>query len=57
MLYFMESNYQQNILQELPFQNILQIGILILMTVIVSVSLAIYPIIKMNLSTILSNEK
>jgi putative ABC transport system permease protein len=57
MLHFMESNYQQNILQELPFQDILQIGFLILIMVIVSVSLAIYPIIKMNISTILSNEK
>lgn len=57
VLYFMESNYQQNILQELPFQNILQIGILILIMIIISVSLAIYPITKMNVSTILSYEK
>jgi putative ABC transport system permease protein len=57
MLHFMETSYQQNILQELPFQEVLQIGFLILIMVIVSVSLAIYPIIKMNISTILSNEK
>jgi putative ABC transport system permease protein len=41
----------------LPFQDVLQIGFLILILVIVSVSLAISPIIKMNISTILSNEK
>jgi putative ABC transport system permease protein len=57
VLHFMDSNNQQNIIKELPFQDILQIGILILTTVIVSVSLAIYPIINMNISTILSNEK
>jgi putative ABC transport system permease protein len=56
VVYFMESNYQENMLQELPSQDVLQIGILILIMVIVSVSLAIYPIIKMNISTILSNE-
>jgi len=57
MLHFMDVSYQQNIFVALPFQDILQIGILILMMVIFSVSLAIYPIIKMNISTILSNEK
>jgi putative ABC transport system permease protein len=57
VLYFMKSNDQQNILKGLPFQDVLQIGFLILILVIVSVSLAISPIIKMNISTILSNEK
>ncbi|EAR12972.1 permease [Polaribacter irgensii 23-P] len=57
MFHFMEYNDQQNMLQESLFQDVLQIGALILMMVIVSVSLAIYPIIKMNISTILSNEK
>jgi putative ABC transport system permease protein len=57
VLHFMNSNYQQNLIKELPFQDILQIAIVILTTVIVSVSLAIYPIMKMNISTILSNEK
>jgi len=57
MLHFMQSGYQQNILKELTFQEILQTAMLIFMTVILSVSLAIYPIIKMNISTILSNEK
>ena len=57
MLHFMETSYQQNILQELPFQEVLQIGFLILIMAIISISLSIYPIIKMNISTILSNEK
>jgi putative ABC transport system permease protein len=57
VLYFMKSNDQQNILKALPFQDVLQIGFLILIMVIVSVSLAISPIKKMNISTILSNEK
>ena len=57
MLSFMQSSNQQNILKALPFQDIMQIGGVILIMVIVSVSLAIYPIIKMNISTILSNEK
>ena len=50
-------NYQQNMLQQLPFQEVLQIGVLIFIVVIISVSLAILPIIKMNISIILSNEK
>jgi putative ABC transport system permease protein len=54
---FISSNYQQNILQEIPFKDVLQIGMLILMMVILSVLLAIYPIIKMDASKILSNEK
>ena len=57
MLHFMETSYQQNILQELPFQEVFQIGVLILIMAIISISLSIYPIIKMNISTILSNEK
>jgi len=57
MSYCMQFGYKQNILQDLPFQDILQIGMLILTMIILSVSLAIYPIIKMNISTILSHEK
>ena len=57
VLYFMKSNEQQNILTALPFQDVLQIGFLILILVIISVSCAIYPIIKMDVSKILSNEK
>jgi len=56
-LYFMKSNNQQNILTALSFQDVLQIAMLILIMVIISVSFAIYPIIKMDVSKILSNEK
>jgi putative ABC transport system permease protein len=54
---FVEANNQQNIFIALPFQDLLQLGFLILMMVIISVSCAIYPIIKMDVSKILSNEK
>ncbi|QXP67804.1 ABC transporter permease [Polaribacter sp. AHE13PA] len=53
----MQTNYQQDVLQALPFKDLLQIASLIFAMIIVSVVLAIYPIIKMNISTILSNEK
>ncbi|NJB83595.1 ABC transporter permease [Wenyingzhuangia aestuarii] len=48
---------QQNILQALSFRAYLQVGGLIFTVVITSVLLVIYPIIKMNISTILSHEK
>tara|TARA_B110000977_G_C11015387_1_gene469244 strand:+ start:174 stop:1367 length:1194 start_codon:yes stop_codon:yes gene_type:complete len=57
VLYCMKSNNQQNILTALSFQDVLQIAMLIFMMVIISVSCAIYPIIKMDISKILSNEK
>lgn len=57
MLHYMQANYKQNILQELPLQDVLQLGGLIFTMVVLSVCLAIYPLIKMNISTILSNEK
>ena len=57
ILFFMENNQHQSILQEIPSKNLLQIAILTIIVVVISVSLAIYPIIKMNISTILSNEK
>ena len=57
LFHFMDVNYQQNILNKLAIQDILQTGILIVIMVLLSVLLAIYPIIKMNISTVLSNEK
>lgn len=61
VLYFIfkivSTGYQQNILQELPFQEVAQTGMLVLIMAVLSILLAIYPIIKMNISTILSNEK
>jgi len=60
-LYFMfkilETEYKQNILQELSLQDFLQISILVVIMIFFSILLAIYPVIKMNISTTLSNEK
>ena len=57
MIVFLESSYKENLIQELPFQDILQLITLILLIVVLAIALAIYPILKMNISTILSNEK
>ncbi len=54
---FIESSYQQNIIKDLSFLDIMQIGLLIFIMVFLSITLAIFPILKMNISTILSNEK
>ena len=54
---FVESSYQQNIIKDLSFLDIMQIGLLIFIMVFLSITLAIFPILKMNISTILSNEK
>ncbi|MEM6684884.1 MAG: ABC transporter permease [Bacteroidota bacterium] len=60
-LYFMvnsvESGNSQKILQSIAFHEFFQIGILVFGMIIVAILLAIYPITKMNISTILSNEK
>ncbi len=54
---FMNSGYKQHILQEVSFYNILNAGLLVFVMILLSITLAIYPIIKMNISTILSHEK
>lgn len=60
-LYFMfkmiEANHKQYLLQQLPLEEFFQITAMVFIMLIFSVSLAIYPIIKMNISTILSHEK
>ncbi|MEM6720730.1 MAG: FtsX-like permease family protein [Bacteroidota bacterium] len=60
-LYFMvnsvDSGNSQKILQSIAFHEFFQIGILVFGMIIVAVLLAINPITKMNISTILSNEK
>lgn len=50
-------SHQQIILQELVLKDLLQIASFVFLMVFLSISLAIYPIINMNISTILSNEK
>jgi len=57
VLNFMVASNQQNLLVNLPYQELVYLGILVFFKVVLSVSLAIYPIIKMNISTILSHEK
>ncbi|WP_299714120.1 ABC transporter permease [uncultured Tenacibaculum sp.] len=54
---FAESGYQQGILKALSFNDIFSIGIVIVSFVFVAIALAIYPIVTMNVSKILSNEK
>lgn len=56
MFKMVETNYRQNILQDLSLQEFLRIGAIVFITILFSISLAIYPIIKMNISTILSHE-
>jgi putative ABC transport system permease protein len=60
-LYFilevLENDFQQISLQTLPFKELFHIIGMVLATTILAVVLAIYPIVKMNISTILSNEK
>lgn len=53
----MESSFQSLIIQELAIKEVTQIIGLVFVMVIISIALAIHPILKMNISTILSNEK
>ena len=57
MFQFATLGYRENFLQSLGFQDIWQLGILVVLVIIAAIALAIYPIIRMNISTILSNEK
>ncbi|MBU2995310.1 ABC transporter permease [Cellulophaga baltica] len=57
LLQSIQTNQIQNLAQGLPFMAYLQIAGLIFTVIILSILLAIYPIIKMNISTILSHEK
>lgn len=54
---YLGNSPQQNILQGLAINEALQIIGLVFVMIVFAISLAIYPIIKMNISTILSNEK
>jgi len=57
LLKFTGITFNGNVLKELPFQDILQIALVIFIIIIVSITIAIYPIVKMKISEILSNEK
>ncbi|KAB5490832.1 ABC transporter permease [Flagellimonas hadalis] len=49
--------YKQTMPLQLKYQEVLQTGVLVLSMVLLSIALAIYPLIKMNISKILSHEK
>lgn len=55
--YVFKSIFHQDIIKELSFQEISNIGLLVFLFIVMAITLAIYPIVKMNISTILSNEK
>ncbi len=54
---YIETGYSQNMLAELSLEAMVRIVVLVFVVHVISVLLAIYPIVKMNISTILSNEK
>lgn len=56
MFHFLESA-NLDILKALPSNQVLQIIGIVIVMIILSIALAIRPILKMNISTILSNEK
>ncbi|WP_418498076.1 ABC transporter permease [Flagellimonas sp.] len=49
--------YKQTMPLQLKYQEVLQTGVLVLSMVLLSIALAIYPLIKINISKILSHEK
>lgn len=51
------SGKQQNIITDLPLLEVIKIGGLVLVINLLSIFIAVFPIVKMNISTILSNEK
>lgn len=57
MLNFMQSDYQQSILVSLSFKDVLPVIGLVFVIIVIAISLAIHPILKMNVSKILSYEK
>ncbi|WP_335967088.1 ABC transporter permease [Galbibacter sp. PAP.153] len=53
----LQENFKQIDIQKFPWQEALQIGVLVLFMIMLSITMAIPPILKMNISNILSNEK
>jgi putative ABC transport system permease protein len=54
---YMQTDYLKGVLQPLSFNEIVPTALLVLIIIFVSIAVAIYPILKMKVSTILSNEK
>lgn len=57
MFNILVNDLKYSLLRALSFQDFLQIVVLVFTMILLAVVLAIFPIIKMNISTILSNEK
>jgi putative ABC transport system permease protein len=57
LLNFTKTNAKGVMLQQLPFADILHIGIIVLGIITISIAIAVYPVLKMKISNILSNEK
>ncbi|MAD96841.1 MAG: permease [Flavobacteriaceae bacterium] len=57
LLRIFENSKRQSIIMDLSLTEMLNVIGLVLVMIVLSIALAIYPIIKMNISTILSNEK
>lgn len=57
MFRFIDVGYTQNMIASLSLTTIVKTAILVFVVNVFSVFMAIYPIVKMNVSTILSNEK
>jgi putative ABC transport system permease protein len=55
--YLVEVINEQHLLIALPYQNMLYMMLVLLFIIILSISFVIYPITKMNISKVLSNEK
>jgi len=54
---FLQEDYQQTMIRPLPIQELFEIMGIVMVLIVLSIIFAIYPIIKLNISTILSNEK
>lgn len=57
MMQLLAVSQQQNIITELPLLELLKISGLVFVINLLSIFIAVLPIVKMNISTILSNEK
>ncbi len=56
LLKFGEAPFKGSLLKALPFQDVVQIGGVVFIMITVSITIAVYPIMKMKISEILSNE-
>lgn len=57
LLSFSEITSKESILQQLSFEDIFRIGMVVFAIITVSIAIAVFPIMKMKISNILNNEK